>query len=293
MESSAWSDTNAFFHRGRRPFVRPWVLSFDRWTAVRTSVTRTSNIVSMAALMSRLPAFKYGSDMTISNRDGRTALRAAANGGDIETVRLLLSRARKQEKLEEVIHDAGPTVAIAADNGFREIVELLLQHGADPNRSSGSRGNGLNHALMAGRTDIARILVAHGADVGALSQPGDTPSTALAAYTELDDLSAVQLLREHGADFTAVHDQKETALTWARMRGHPKLIDSLSEAGVPEGEMPRRPEIPSRSIEPGVNQAQRITRAVQKSIDRAVRRRLRSASTARANGFRTQCRARS
>ncbi len=210
----------------------------------------------------------HGADITRSNKRGRTALRFAVDGGDQKTVRLLIAQAREEKKLEEVIRDAGPSVAIAANNGFHEIVKLLLEHGADPNRSTGSRGHGLNHALMAGSTDIAKTLIMHGADLGGRLQPGDTPTVVLAAYTELDDSSAVQLLRDRGADFTAVHDDKETALTWARMRGHRQLIDALMEAGAPEGEMPKRPEIPSRSIErDGVNQAQMITQAVQKSID--------------------------
>ncbi len=209
-----------------------------------------------------------GADITPSNKGGRTALRFAASGGNLKTVRLLFAKARAQEKLEEVSRDAGPTVALAASNGFHEIVELLLSHGADPNRSTGSRGSGLNAALMAGKTDIARTLILHGADLGARSQPGDTPSVVLAAYTEVDDSSAVQLLRERGVDFTAANDDNETALTWARMRGHPQLIESLVAAGAPEGEMPKRPEIPVRSIERlGVSQAQLIIHAVQKSID--------------------------
>jgi ankyrin repeat protein len=209
----------------------------------------------------------HGADVTLHNKGGRTALRGAVKGGDVETVRLLVDRARELDKLDEVINDAGPTVAVAADNGFHEIVKLLLEHGADPNRSSGPRGHGLNMALMSGNADIAKTLIMRGTDLAWHSQPGDTPTALLAAYTELDDPSIVRLLSEHGVDFTAANGDKETALTWSRMRGHGQLIDLLIESGAPKGEMPKRPEIPSRAIDHlGDNQALLITQAVQKSV---------------------------
>ena len=210
----------------------------------------------------------HGADVKAKNKRGRNALRFAVGGGDVQSVRLLLEKAREQGQLEDVIGESGPTVADAAEHRFHEIVKLLLQHGADPNRSTGSRGHPLNHALMAGSPDIARTLVTNGADLDGLSQPGDTPAVVLAAYTETDDSSVAQLLKEHGADFKAANADKQTALTWARMRGHRRLTEVLLEAGTPEGELPTRPEIPSRVIDrPGLSQAALITQAVQKSVD--------------------------
>src|SRR6185436_2664962 len=94
-----------------------------------------------------------------------TALRFAASGGDARTVRLLLDKAKSLGQLPEVVGAAGPSLAIAASDGFPEIVELLLAHGADLNQTNGTRGHGLNAALLAGHTDIARKLIAHGSDL--------------------------------------------------------------------------------------------------------------------------------
>jgi ankyrin repeat protein len=210
----------------------------------------------------------HGADVAAENNRERTPLRIAADGGDAATVRLLLARASERDELEEVVRAAGPTVAIAASNGFHEIVELLLEHGADPNRANGSRGSGLNRALMAGDTDTARSLILHGARLNGRSQPDDTPTAVLSAYTERDDPSIVELLQERDVDFNEANRDGQTALTWARMRGHPQLIDALVEAGAAEGEMPARPEIPSRSIDvDGGNLARLITESVQKSVD--------------------------
>lgn len=210
----------------------------------------------------------HGADITLRNRGGRTPLRIATSAGDVETVRLFIAKARQLDKLDKVIRDAGPTVAVASNYGFHEIVKLLLENGANANQKNGSRGPGINRALMGGHLDVARTLIEHGVSLKERSQPDGTPAVMLAAYTESDDPAMVELLREQGADCTAVNGDKETALTWARMRGHRSLAEALVEAGVPEGKMPTRPKLPARAIDlGGENQAQLITQAVQKSVD--------------------------
>ena len=210
----------------------------------------------------------HGADITPRNKSGRSALRIAVRGGDIATVRQLLAKADELDKRAEVIRDAGPTVAIAASNGFHDIVQVLLEHGADPNRPTGSRGHGLNAALMAGNTDIAKILIQHGTDLERRTQPGDVPTVVLAAYTEVGDTAIVELLKEHGVDFNAVNSDKETALTWAQLRGHRQLINVLEKSGAPAGEMPNKPSLPARAINLHAgNEAQLIIEAVQKSVD--------------------------
>ena len=211
---------------------------------------------------------KHGADVTARNQRGRTPLRIAADAGDIETVRLFLAHAQEREILKEVVRATGPVVAEAADNGFHDIVNLLLEHGADPNRPDGSRGNALNRALMAGDTNLARTLIRHGADLESRSQPDDTPTVVLSAYTERDDPSIVQLLNERGVDFSAVNRDGHTALTWARLRGHPRLIDALIEVGTPEGERPSQPEIPTRTLPSDGDELQKMmVDSVQKSLD--------------------------
>ena len=207
-------------------------------------------------------------DITLRNKGGRTALRFAAGGGDVRTVRLLLEKAKSMGQLPEVVRAAGPSLAIAASDGFPDIVELLLAHGADPNQANGTRGHGLNAALLAGHTDIARKLIAHGSDLDNRINPGEVPTAVLAAYSELDDPSIVQMLDDHGADFRATNKDRETALTWARLRGHRQLIDQLEKSGAPQGELPGKPAIQTRTVDLHAgNETRLIAEAVQKSID--------------------------
>src|SRR5262245_38018705 len=59
-----------------------------------------------------------GADFRLRSKSGRTALRSAVGAGDARTVRLLLDKARAAGQLEQVVREAGPTVAIAAGSGF-------------------------------------------------------------------------------------------------------------------------------------------------------------------------------
>lgn len=209
-----------------------------------------------------------GADITLRNKGGRTALRFAASGGDARTVRLLLEKAKSIGQLPEVVRAAGPSLAIAASDGFPEIVELLLANGADPNQSNGTRGHGLNAALLAGQTDIAKKLITHGSNLDNRINPGEVPTAVLAAYSEFDDPSILQMLVEHGADFHATSNDRETALTWARLRGHRQLIDQLEKSGAPPGELPSKPAIQTRTVDLNAgNETRLIAEAVQKSID--------------------------
>lgn len=68
-----------------------------------------------------------GADITLRNKQGRTALRFAAGGGDTRTVSLLLEKAKSMGQLPEIVRAAGPSLAIAASDGFSEIVKVLLR----------------------------------------------------------------------------------------------------------------------------------------------------------------------
>ena len=210
----------------------------------------------------------HGADITPRNKAGRTALRNAAYAGDTNTVRLLLARARELQSLEDVVRDAGPSVAVAARNSFHEIVRMLLEHDADPNRSLDGRGHALNSALLGGNPDIARTLISQGNDLNCLTHPGDVPTVVLAVYSEVDDASIVRLLQQRGADLNPASSEQHTALTWARLRGHQQLIDTLVNAGASEGQAPHRPAVPARTIDlHGDNKARLIVQSVQRSVD--------------------------
>ncbi|HEU4403410.1 MAG TPA: ankyrin repeat domain-containing protein, partial [Candidatus Polarisedimenticolia bacterium] len=98
-------------------------------------------------------------------------------------------------------HDGWTALHLASFFGHLEVVDLLLEHGADVNARSRSerfaRSNTPLHAAAAnGRTEVAGRLLAKGADVNAVDGSGFTPLDLAGAGR--NDLLIILLL-DHGA----------------------------------------------------------------------------------------------
>ena len=114
--------------------------------------------------------------------------------------------------------------ATLADDTDR--ARTLLQQGTDPNLVYRTN-TALTYAARDGFTDIARLLIAHGADVNWIDCEGVTP-LILAAHK--DHIELVQLLLAHGADTTIKDQWQRTALDYARRRGDADAIAQLLQS---------------------------------------------------------------
>src|SRR6185503_12858569 len=113
------------------------------------------------AIVGRLIA--AGADVNIQ-RDlppegvGGNALSLAILAGDRRTIDLLLDeKNRVDPKL------FGQALATAALEGDLDTTRKLLDCGADPNEGTALPGNALNCAVSSGYTDVAKVLIEHGA----------------------------------------------------------------------------------------------------------------------------------
>src|SRR5690606_11927215 len=79
----------------------------------------------------------------------------------------------------------------ATKGGYMDIVEFLLEHGADPNCGA------LEVAAAFGREAVAELLLAHGADVRAEPNRDALASAAAGGHAKI-----VKLLLDAGADAT-------------------------------------------------------------------------------------------
>lgn len=95
--------------------------------------------------------------------DGFTPLQLASFFAQSEAARLLLQRGANVE-LEARNPTRVRALHSAAAGGATEIVERLLQAGADPNATQRGGFTPLHSAAAAGRLDMVRALLAHGAD---------------------------------------------------------------------------------------------------------------------------------
>jgi uncharacterized protein len=122
---------------------------------------------------------------------------------------------------------------LAAFFGRRQAVEFLLARGGEVDTPARHPFHvAALHAALAGPDhEIARLLVAAGADVNARQQAGVTPLHEAAQNGEVE---FVRLLLEHGADLKAADDQGRTAIDFAREQGHSHIMELLeTEAKAP------------------------------------------------------------
>lgn len=163
----------------------------------------------------------HGADIHVAELQGMAPLALAANHGHHEMVQFLLQHGadpnwRGSDDANLVqnlwmraidVHWQGVTsmpspLAVAAEGGHLQIVQLLLEHGAYPNGGQGDSGTPLELAFKGGYFEITQLLLDHGADAGAYHR-------SLAPLT-ISDLAAYQ-------DELMVK-QKETAMAYRRLR---------------------------------------------------------------------------
>ena len=134
----------------------------------------------------------------VSKRSAYT-LPIAAACGDLKRVEVLL----KRQKIDPNYQESGGKRALsaAAERNHGDIVELLLQHGADPNLAEGPccpHGFALWSAARFGFKDIVQILLDHGANPNAQVDSSGSPIEATR------DPEIQQLLSQHGGQISII-----------------------------------------------------------------------------------------
>lgn len=131
-----------------------------------------------------------------------------------------------------------PALVIAADHGFRDLVQLMLGRGADVDPSDDEDGP-LTVAAKAGRFSlhpgqksdylaIVDSLLASGADVNRANGYGHTPLMAAAMGGEV---AIMERLESHGARAVATDRQGRAAWNYAAMNDNAAALEHLASIG--------------------------------------------------------------
>lgn len=207
---------------------------------------------------------EHGASVNATNHDGATALMAAAAGGDVQTAKLLLKHGADANAQPGVgpqhflFGGARSPLMWGAFRGDTAMMKLLVKAGAQVN-AEGSVGTPLSQAAWADRTDAAKWLIAHGADVNQMTHMDGFTPLHWAASTEGSDAKLVKLLLKNGANpnvgggahIDAFMDVQQTPLMVARRRGDTDVLKALLSNGAtnetPDGAktlMPPARELP-------------------------------------------------
>ena len=133
----------------------------------------------------------------MSEQDNQRAILDAAYNGDLDTVEHLLAQnpALTAAMVPEVYEPGTTALSLAAYQGHREIARALLAAGADVD-ALGHDGTPLMMAAYADRRDVAEMLLDSEANVNATASAGET-ALHFAAYQGFTRMG--RLLIERGA----------------------------------------------------------------------------------------------
>jgi hypothetical protein len=124
--------------------------------------------------------------------------------------------------------DASVDLVVASRLGCKDLVQNLLNAGADPDAKSKYGSAALVEASLMGQTGIADLLLASGADINQTSAAGWTP---LRAAISMNRNSLVALLFSRGADVNIKSEDGRTALTAAVLQQNVDFVKRLLAHG--------------------------------------------------------------
>jgi len=158
----------------------------------------------------------------------RDLILASVKRNDLATVRRLLSEDRLLANARET--DGATPLHWAAHDGFYEIAEFLLRHGADVHAQETTHWGGTPLHWAAERQPvIVELLLEHGADVNARNCR--TEQTPLHYCARCDDVVEVaKLLLARGANPHLVDRKNKTPLDYAVQNEHSEVADFLRGA---------------------------------------------------------------
>jgi ankyrin repeat protein len=126
--------------------------------------------------------------------------------------------------------DGFQPLGLACYFGRLETAQYLVLHGAEVNSPAinEQRVTPLHSAVAGRHFEVARLLLANGADANAEQQGG---FTALHAAAQNGQIEMIQLLLANGAKLDARTLERKTPADLARERGHAEALSLLGEQG--------------------------------------------------------------
>jgi len=146
----------------------------------------------------------------------------AAKSGDVKTVKILVNCTTSNCTTDDQFRDTPLT--IGARLGHVEMVRVLLEGGADAERTTANQQTALHKAALYGNLEVCRLLLDWGVKVDPLDKWQETP---LHDAARLGRLPVVKLLVERGADIGLKNKNGQTARDLSRGFGKTDVVQYL------------------------------------------------------------------
>jgi ankyrin repeat protein len=219
VEQLLAKDANVSAAGARGQTALMWAVSQKHPDVVKVLLAHGANVQARSEVWSEMmavPPHGYlGYNRQIPH-GGETALMFAARVGDLDSAKLLVAAGAN---VNDVDAWGVSAVVLAAHSDYRELVEFLLEHGADPN-SAAAGFTALHEAIMRRDEEMAAALLDHGADPNAPLrtwtptrrssydfhfEPGLVGATPFWLASRFSEPGVMRLLVKHGADPLFVH----------------------------------------------------------------------------------------
>jgi ankyrin repeat protein len=171
-----------------------------------------------------------GVDVNAREKYGRTSLHYAAFEGRVEVAQVLLDHGANAN-LETNVGETALHLVSRGEYNFEEhgvgIARMLLEHGVDVHARNKFYATALHLAAFRGRPEIVQLLLDHGANPNAENEKGRTPldSVTRGKYKSREHgVSIARLLLELGVNANAQDNNKFTPLHWATFYGKFEIV---------------------------------------------------------------------
>eukprot|EP01063_Lacrimia_lanifica_P033948 TRINITY_DN6175_c0_g1_i1.p1 TRINITY_DN6175_c0_g1~~TRINITY_DN6175_c0_g1_i1.p1 ORF type:complete len:1884 (+),score=692.51 TRINITY_DN6175_c0_g1_i1:165-5816(+) len=159
-------------------------------------------------------------------RDGQNSLVLAAQRGELQKVHAYLTKPNPY-LVDETGADGRSALQAASLNCHRDVMELLLSHGANVDHRDNLGLTAMALAAQQGHNTAIEKLVNHGADPNLPGKDGRTPLMR-AAWCK--HLAAVKTLLQHQADPAATDNEGRGIIIYATMAGDKDVVRLIAKS---------------------------------------------------------------
>lgn len=168
----------------------------------------------------------WDAKMKLRAKPKMKAIHIAAFNGHASVVRGLIKRTLNNG--DKTPHGETTALQWASRGGYLEVVQTILEHGANVNAQGGAHGTALQAASRGGHVEVVKLLLVNEANIKNLSW---RYSTALQAASEGGYIDIVRILLEAGANVDANCGPYGTPLQAASRGGHVEVGELLLKRG--------------------------------------------------------------